>query len=71
MSDKEAFNEFCRGATFVLAMMAAVALVFGVLATREENPPVKFVVVDKYEGCDVVRYTDSSNGWNYLLHCKQ
>jgi hypothetical protein len=52
-------------------MMAAVALVFGFLATREENPPVKFVVVDKYEGCDVVRYTDSSNGWNYLLHCKQ
>lgn len=35
------------------------------------QPSTKFEVVDKYQGCEVVRYTDPSNGWNYFLDCRQ
>jgi hypothetical protein len=35
------------------------------------QPSNKFEVVDKYQGCEVVRYTDPSNGWNYFLDCRQ
>jgi hypothetical protein len=31
----------------------------------------KFEVVDRYQGCEVVRYTDPSNRWNYFLDCRQ
>jgi len=33
------------------------------------EPTEKFKVVDKYRNCDVIRYTDPSNQWHYLLHC--
>jgi hypothetical protein len=69
MTDKEAFNEFAKGATFVIAVMGVFALFIGIIGTPDVDPQEKFVVVDKYKDCDVVRYTDRSNGWNYFLHC--
>lgn len=72
MTDREAFREFARGATFVIGVMAVMALVIGLASTwGEANPPEKFVVVDKYKNCDVVRYTDRSNNWHYLLDCSR
>lgn len=43
-----------------------------VLALFSKAAPTesKFVVVDQYQGCDVVRYVDPSNGWNYFLDCR-
>jgi hypothetical protein len=36
---------------------------------KDAEPVTKFKVVDQYEGCQVIRYTDPSNRWNYLLKC--
>jgi len=45
-----------------------LALIF--LTPDEPNKPVeRFKVVDKYKNCTVVRYTDPTNRWHYLLHC--
>lgn len=44
-------------------------LIVGLWASADPEPVEKFKVVDRYENCDVVRYTDHTNRWNYLLHC--
>jgi hypothetical protein len=43
-------------------------LFYGMFTTTQEQSP-KFQVVDKYENCDVIRYTDTTQRWNYLLKC--
>jgi hypothetical protein len=68
-TNKEAFNEFARGATFVIVVMGVVALFIGTFGTSDPTPEKRFEVVDTYKGCDVVRYTDRSNSWNYFLDC--
>jgi hypothetical protein len=70
MTDKEALNEFAKGASFVILVMGVFALFIGIIANREVEPTEKFKVVDQYQGCDVVRYTDRSNTWHYLIYCK-
>ena len=69
-TNREAFNEFARGATVAICAMAfsflLIALVSKPANIKSEE---KFVVVDQYRGCDVVRYTDPSNSWNYFLDC--
>lgn len=45
-------------------------LVLTYLILEKNSEPIeKFKVVDHYEGCTVVRYTDRSNQWHYLLKC--
>ena len=70
MTDKEAFNEFAKGATFVIAVMGVFALFIATIGTPGSEPEEKFKVVDKYEECSVVRYTDPSNTWHYFLDCR-
>ena len=70
MTDHEAFVEFRNGAVFVLAVLALGALFVAIFLPGEEQSKAKFEVVDKYKNCDVVRYTDPSNRWNYFLHCR-
>ncbi len=42
------------------------------LESQPSAPDQKFAVVDKYQGCDVVRYTpDSSARYSYFLDCKK
>lgn len=69
MTDREAFAEFRNGALFVLAVVSLVALFAAIFIPGERQPAKKFEVVDKYKDCDVVRYTDSSNNWQYFLYC--
>jgi hypothetical protein len=70
MTDKEAFIEFAKGATFLITAMAVIALVIGPASTwGDTDPPEKFKVVDTYGTCAVVRYTDKSNNWHYFLDC--
>jgi hypothetical protein len=71
MTDKEAFNEFAKGASFVIVVMGVFVLFLGLIGTPEVEPTEKFKVVDKYEECSVVRYTDPSNNWHYLLDCRK
>lgn len=71
MTDKEAFNEFAKGATFIIVVMGVFVLFLGLIGTREVEPTEKFKVVDKYGDCEVVRYTDETQRWHYFLDCRK
>jgi hypothetical protein len=45
-------------------------LLIGFATFKDVEPIEKFKVVDQYQGCEVIRYTDPTNRWNYLLKCK-
>ena len=71
-TNKEAFIEITRGALFmviVIGFILLLILTFGISNIWDDSPPTKFEMVDKYEQCDVVRYTDQSQRWHYFLHC--
>ena len=51
------------------AIVIAGLLLLGFATFKDAEPVTKFKVVDQYEGCQVIRYTDPSNRWNYLLKC--
>ena len=72
-TDKKALKEFARGATFVIVIMGVVAMVIGIfgLFDTERTPEQKFEVVDSYQGCAVVRYTDETQRWHYFLDCRE
>lgn len=53
----------------VISVSGVLMLIVGLWASADPEPVEKFKVVDRYENCDVVRYTDHTNRWNYLLHC--
>jgi hypothetical protein len=50
--------------------MIAALLLLGFATFEDAEPVEKFKVVDQYQGCEVIRYTDPTNRWNYLLKCK-
>ena len=68
-SNREAAIEFVRGAGFVLLTMGAFMAFLVFLGNGTNKAQTEFEVVDKYDGCNVVRYTDRSNSWHYLLKC--
>ena len=70
-SNKEAFNEFARGVTFCIAVVAGLMLFVGIFGTADEKPQEKYKVVDHYGTCAVVRYTDKTNRWHYFLDCRE
>jgi len=62
------FIQGCCATILGFALVGLLALIF--LTPDEPNKPVeRFKVVDKYKNCTVVRYTDPTNRWHYLLHC--
>ena len=72
MTDREAFNEFTRGVLATVSFTGALVLIIALASNwGESGPPEKFVVVDKYEGCDVVRYTDRYYQESYFLKCNE
>ena len=71
MTNKEAFTEFYRGFAVGFGIIGVFILFTVIITPHDPTPEKKFEVVDRYDGqCDVVRYTDSSNRWNYLLDCR-
>jgi hypothetical protein len=61
-----------RSQYFVASLLIAsmfVLLFFGIFMTENSESQPKFQVVDKYGNCDVIRYTDTTQRWNYLLKC--
>lgn len=68
-TNQEALLEFIRGFAFSTAVIGIFLLLIVFLGSKEEEPLSKFEVVDRYRGCDVIRYTDSTSRWNYLLDC--
>jgi Na+-translocating ferredoxin:NAD+ oxidoreductase RnfA subunit len=57
-----------QGIAWGIGITASFGIAFVIFANNTE-PVEKFKVVDQYEGCNVVRYTDRSNQWHYLLKC--
>jgi len=52
------------------AIVITGLLLLGFATFKDSSDPAeKFKVVDKYKNCSVVRYTDPTNRWHYLLHC--
>jgi hypothetical protein len=69
MSEEELENY--RSLIFKAVGIGSAAVLLLALFSREATPEGKFEVVDQYQGCNVVRYVDPSNGWNYFLDCRQ
>jgi hypothetical protein len=57
-----------KGIAWSIGVISFLLLTYAILENNSE-PIEKFKVVDQYEGCNVVRYTDRSNQWHYLLKC--
>jgi hypothetical protein len=57
-----------RGIVSAIAILGFMILTYAIIGSNGE-PVEKFKVVDRYKNCNVVRYTDPSNQWHYLLHC--
>ena len=59
-----------RAVVTSIAILGFLLLTYAIVESNSE-PVEKFKVVDRYKNCEVVRYTDPSNQWHYLLHCDQ
>jgi hypothetical protein len=46
-------------------------LFYGIFYTNKPHAEnsVKFQVIDTYQGCDVIRYTDQTQRWHYFFKC--
>ena len=62
-------QKFLNGLGIVISIAAVVMLIVGIWASADPEPVENFKVVDHYKNCSVIRYTDPTNRWNYLLHC--
>lgn len=64
---------FLRGACITILAFAATGLLASIFLTPDElDEPKnisKFEVLDQYQGCSVIRYTDPTSRWHYLLKC--
>jgi hypothetical protein len=65
-----------RISAFIIAVIitTGLLLLFYLLyeKTYSTTEQLRFMVVDTYEGCDVVRYANTSDArYHYFLHCKQ
>jgi len=68
MTEKQIY--FIRGCCVTILMFAIIGLsALTLLPSEQPKDKPKFKVVDKYKNCSVVRYTDPTNRWHYLLHC--
>jgi hypothetical protein len=71
--DKKFLKEFICGASFAICLAGIFVLFIALMGTLGssqdgvESP--KFKVMNQYKNCDVVRYIDPSNRYNYLLDC--
>jgi hypothetical protein len=74
MTNKEAFMEFARGGLAALIVLG-VFLIFVFTLGSQQSPPkgvttTRFQIVDKYKGCDVVRWGQKGLAeYKYFLDC--
>jgi hypothetical protein len=57
---------------FIIMGLAVLGLIVSMFNPVQEQPASNqdlFQVVDSYRGCDIIRYTDQSNRWHYLMKC--
>ena len=55
---------------FFMCIFAIFAMLYGIFKPMPERTvESKFEVVDQYQNCNVIRWTDPSNRWQYFLKC--
>jgi len=70
MTKKQMLWVFIKAFVLVSPMILLVsALVISV--APKPTAEQKFEVVDSYQGCAVVRYTDETQRWHYFLDCSK
>lgn len=73
-TNREAALEFARGGLAAL-IVPGVIFIIVLIAGSPQSPPKgvespRFEVVDKYKGCDVVRWEQKGLAeYKYFLHC--
>ena len=64
---KMVIQSFCLGFFITAFVLVLFAMIFKPIEIKDQ----RFKVVDQYQDCDVVRYTDPSGAkYHYFLHCK-
>jgi len=59
-----------RSLWFFMCIFAIFAMLYGIFKPiLEKTVESKFEVVDQYQNCNVIRWTDPSNRWQYFLKC--
>lgn len=65
-------QNFIIGMFYSVVICGLLILAFAIVFPSKEpgnKTEEKFKVVDQYEGCNVIRYTDDTNRWHYFLKC--
>ena len=69
--DKYAFKEFRNGVALTLGVVGIAMLIIVSLSNNTPINESSFEVVDRYEECDVVRYTPNQAAtYKYFLYCE-
>jgi hypothetical protein len=60
-----------QGTLWGLVISAFILVIIAMIFQSPDTQEEKFKVIDQYQGCDVVRYTDPWGAkYHYFLHCK-
>jgi len=55
---------------FGICIFGMFAMLYGIFKPMpKEKIKSKFEVIDQYQNCNVIRWTDPSNRWQYFLKC--
>jgi len=76
MTDKEALNEFLRGAAIPIGIFVLFILFIAFISTPGITPEWGGVTQVwgwwiSIKNCEVIRWTDPSSRWHYFLNCTQ
>ena len=74
MNNADYYRAVLLGAVIGASFLALYYMIFGVLLNTKPSTPPKpesnFEVVDKYKGCDLLRWTDSQlANYQFVLYC--
>jgi hypothetical protein len=73
MSNADYYRAVTFGAVIGMAFLSLFYMVNVALDTKDQAPPKpesNFEVVDKYKGCDLVRWSDRQlSEYKYVLYC--
>ena len=70
--DKTAFKEFRNGVALTLGVVGIAILIIVALSNNTPINESSFEVVDQYEGCDIVRWTNHQVAeYKYFLYCEK
>ena len=70
-SDKEAFIEIVRGLMSPLLIMSTFLVLVFAVGSGEPSPPEPTRVVDTFENCRIIQWTDPSGRYQYLADCSE